>query len=242
MSEPSMPKLSVIIPAFNEEKRIGRTLDQVIAFLRQKSFSSEIIVVDDGSADKTIEVCESILGSFPHKLIRNPENRGKGYVVRQGMLLAEGEFVLFTDADLSTPISEVDRFLVSLAGEYDVVIGSRALEGSQIEVRQNSLRETMGKVFNWCARLISFKGIHDSQCGFKCFTKKAAKDLFSRQKLDGFSFDAEILFLAQKRGYKILETPVVWRNSFQSRVQILRDPVSMFVDLLRIRWIHRGMG
>jgi dolichyl-phosphate beta-glucosyltransferase len=232
-------KLSVVIPAYNEEKRIGQSLEQVVEFLSRQKYSSEIIVADDGSSDKTIETCEKVLKNFPHKLVRNPTNHGKGYVVRQGMMMSEGEYVLFTDADLSTPINEITRFMQFHSDGYDVVIGSRALKDSKIEIRQNWMREAMGKIFNFFARMISFKGIHDSQCGFKCFTKKAAKDLFASQKLEGFSFDVEILYLAQKKGYKIMEAPVLWRNSFQSRVQILSDPLEMFIDLLRIRWLHR---
>jgi dolichyl-phosphate beta-glucosyltransferase len=232
--------LSVVIPAFNEERRIGESLKKIMAFLGAQPYRSEIIVADDGSRDGTVALCENTLKNFSHKIIRNTENHGKGFVVRQGMMLGDGEYLLFTDADLSTPIEEVTGFIAALQQGYDVVIGSRDLETSKVEIHQNLLREGMGKAFNLFARAMSFKGIADSQCGFKCFKREVARDLFGRQKLDGFSFDAEILYLAQKRKYRILEAPVVWRNSFQSRVKLLRDPLNMLIDLMRIRWTHRS--
>ncbi|HOW88524.1 MAG TPA: glycosyltransferase family 2 protein [Candidatus Omnitrophota bacterium] len=230
--------LSVVIPAYNEAERLPQTLDSILGFLKQQSYDSEIVVSDDGSSDQTVQVAEEKLRDFPHQILKTPRNRGKGHAVRQGMLAAKGEYVLFTDADLSTPISEVLRFIAHLLKDQDVVIGSRALPESQVEIHQNFLRETMGKIFNRIARLWAFQGVHDSQCGFKCFRKGVAHDLFSAQKLDGFSFDVEIIYLAQKRGYRILELPVVWRNSPKSRVQVLRDPFLMFRDVLRIRKLH----
>ncbi len=235
--------LSVIVPAYNEANRLGPTLENIKSYLRTQSYSSEILVVDDGSTDSTVDVANSKLAGFPHTLLLNGINKGKGYSVKRGMLAGKGRCLLFTDADLSTPIQECARFLKLMAeGGYDCVIGSRALPGSQIEIRQNFLRELMGKMFNKIARALSFKEIGDSQCGFKCFTQKAARDLFTRQKLKGFSFDAEILFLAQKLGYRVLETPVIWRNSAQSRVRMVSDPLAMFADLVRMRWMHRDLG
>lgn len=235
-------KLSIIIPAYNEALRIAPTIEKIKAFLRAKAYPSEIIVVDDGSSDRTAEIASDQLKDFPHLIIQNERNRGKGYSVKTGMLSAKGLYRLFSDADLSTPIEETDRFLDQLEhGGYDCVIGSRDLPDSRVEIHQNWLREIMGKVFNRLARLFSFRSIHDSQCGFKGFRRDAAQKLFALQKLEGFSFDAEIIFLAQKMGYRILETPVTWRNSSQSRVQIFKDPLAMFVDLMRIRFIHRGL-
>ncbi len=232
------PYLSVVIPAYNEEKRLPQSLAAVIEFLKKQSYESEVIVSDDGSADKTVEVASEILKTVPHKIVTTPENKGKGNAVRQGVLASQGEYVLFTDADLSTPIEEVTRFLAHLAKDQDVVIGSRALPGSQVMIHQNPLRETMGKVFNSIACFFAFKGIHDSQCGFKAFRREAALKLFGLQKLDGFSFDVEIVFLAQKLGLRLLELPVVWRNSAQSRVRVFLDPLLMFWDVLRIRRLH----
>ena len=230
--------LSVVIPAYNEEKRLPQSLGTVLDFLKNQSYESEIIVSDDGSQDRTVALAKELLKEFPHQILVTPQNRGKGHAVRQGMLAAAGEYILFTDADLSTPIEEVSRFLSHLEKDQDVVIGSRALPGSQVEIHQNFLRETMGKIFNQIALLWTFRGIHDSQCGFKCFRRAAARELFNAQKLDGFSFDVEIVYLAQKSGYRLLELPVVWRNSPQSRVQVLRDPFQMFWDVLRIRSLH----
>ncbi len=232
-------ELTVVIPTYNEEKRIGGTLDSVVAFLRAQKYVSEIIIADDGSHDDTYRVIEKHLGNFPYQIVRNTVNHGKGFVVRQGMLLARGKYILFTDADLSTPITEVSRFLEYLREGYDVVIGSRALDDSRVEIHQKPLREFMGKAFNRLACLLVFRGIRDSQCGFKCFRHDAAKEIFSKQRLNGFSFDAEIIFLAQKEGFRIKEEPVIWRNSFQSRVRLVTDPVRMFWDLLKIRWMHR---
>jgi dolichyl-phosphate beta-glucosyltransferase len=211
-----MAHLSVVIPAFNEEKRLPQSLSTVMDFLKKQAYASEIIVSDDGSQDRTVALAKELLKDFPHQVLVTPRNRGKGHAVRQGMLAATGAYVLFTDADLSTPIEEVTKFLVCLEKDQDVVIGSRALPGSQVEIHQNFLRETMGKVFNFIAQLWAFKGVHDSQCGFKCFHREAA----------------------QKLGLRLLELPVIWRNSAQSRVQVLRDPLMMFWDVLRIRSLH----
>jgi dolichyl-phosphate beta-glucosyltransferase len=230
--------LSVVIPAYNEEKRLPQSLKTVLDFLKKQSYRSEIIVSDDGSQDRTVALAKDLLKDFPHQVLVTPQNRGKGHAVRQGVLAATGDYVLFTDADLSTPIEEVVKFLARLEKDQDVVIGSRALPGSQVEIHQNFLRETMGKVFNLIAQLWTFKGVHDSQCGFKCFRREAAQKLFKLQKLDGFSFDVEIVYLAQKLGLRLLELPVIWRNSAQSRVQVLRDPLMMFWDVLRIRRLH----
>jgi dolichyl-phosphate beta-glucosyltransferase len=230
--------LSVVIPAYNEEKRLPQSLAAVMDFLRKQPYASEVIVSDDGSQDRTVALAREWLKDFPHQVLTTPQNRGKGHAVRQGMLAATGDYVLFTDADLSTPIEEVAKFLARLEKDQDVVIGSRALPASQVEIHQNFLREAMGKVFNFIAQVWAFKGIHDSQCGFKCFRREAARKLFSLQKLDGFSFDVEIVYLTQKLGLRLLELPVIWRNSVQSRVQVLRDPLMMFWDVLRIRSLH----
>lgn len=231
--------LSIVIPAYNEALRLGKTLDAITAFLKEQPYTSEIILSDDGSTDATVSIAEKHLQGFEHKILSTPKNRGKGHAVRQGMLAASGEFVFFTDADLSTPIGEVERFLPLLEKGEDLVIGSRTLSGSRIEVRQTLLREMMGKIFNLLARLCAFKEVRDSQCGFKGFRREAAIKIFKEQQLDGFSFDAEIIYLAQKSGMRLLEIPVVWRNSPQSRVCILRDPLRMFLDILKIRKLHR---
>lgn len=230
--------LSVVIPAYNEEKRLPQSLSKVMEFLKQQSYTSEVIISDDGSTDQTVPLAAEILKEVPHRIVTTPQNRGKGHAVRQGVLAAQGEYILFTDADLSTPIEEVTRFLNHLEKDQEVVIGSRALPDSKVMIHQNALRETMGKVFNSIACFFAFKGIHDSQCGFKAFRRESARKLFGLQKLDGFSFDVEIVFLAQKLGLRLLELPVIWRNSAQSRVRVFLDPLLMFWDVLRIRRLH----
>lgn len=232
-------RLSVIIPAYNEEQRIGDSLEQIVRYLRVQPYESEVIVVSDGSCDRTVEITREKLKNFRHKVVEMVINKGKGNAVRWGMLKGEGRYLLFTDADLSTPIEEVDGFMKYLDEGFDAVIGSRSVPSSRVELHQNILREEMGKGFNLLARLFAFRGIHDSQCGFKCFKREAAKFLFENQKIEGFGFDAEILYLAQKKGYRILEAGVTWRNSPKSRVSIWRDPFMMFFDLVRIRWMHR---
>jgi len=232
--------LSVVIPAFNEEKRIGPSLSAALHFLKAQPYSSEVILVDDGSVDDTMGVAQRMLNGFPHRLLKNDVNIGKGSAVKKGVMASSGQYVLFSDADMSTPIEEVNRLLQAMKDGYDLVIGSRALSDSRVEIHQSTLRESMGRIFNLVARFFSFKGIQDSQCGFKCFSRDAAKHLFGRQKIHGFSFDAEILYLAQKKSYRILEMPVLWRNSPQSRVRIMSDSLAMLIDLVKIRWLHRN--
>lgn len=236
-------KLSVIIPAYNEENRIGQTLRSISGYVRAHSLDCEIIVVDDGSADGTAEVVTQEFKAMPGiraRLLMNGANRGKGFSVRRGMLEAEGDLLLFTDADLSTPIEDWDKLKNALDQGCDVAIGSRAVAGSRVEIHQNFIRESMGKIFNRMARVLTFRNISDSQCGFKAFRRAAAYDLFGSARIDGFSFDAEVLFLAQHRGYKVKEVPVTWRNSPASKVAILSDPVKMFWELFLIRILHPG--
>lgn len=232
--------LSVIIPAYNEGKRIQRSLQEIVAYLRRQKYSSEIIVVDDGSQDQTVAIAQNCLKGFPHTILKSENNAGKGEAVRRGMLQGQGHYLLFSDADLSTPIEETEAFLKHLEKDYDVVIGSRSVKGSNVVKHQPFFREVMGKVFNLFARMLAFHHVHDSQCGFKGFSRRSARDLFSRQKLKRFSFDAEIVYLAQRLGYRLLEKPVIWRNSPQSRVSLWQDPLNMFMDLIKIRWLHRG--
>jgi dolichyl-phosphate beta-glucosyltransferase len=228
--------LSIVIPAYNEEKRIGLSLEKVLGYLKTKPFASELIVVDDGSWDRTAEIAGGALeGRLPFRIIRFDSNHGKGYAVKAGVLASAGQVILFTDADLSTPIAEFDRFLPRLDEGYDVVIGSRALPGCDIRVRQAAPREALGRLFNRLVRLSVMKGCPDTQCGFKAFRRAAAMDLFSRLQTKGFSFDVELLLLARKAGYRIAEVPVVWCNSRPSRVRIFRGSWQMLRELQRIR-------
>lgn len=229
--------LSVIIPAYNEEKRLPPTLERISAYLKAKGFTYEILVVDDGSRDRTAQVAEKYKLKEPQvKVLKNPKNMGKGYAVRHGMLKGKGKYLLFTDSDLSTPIEEFDAFLPQLEKGYDVVIGSRALKESVIKVSQPWYRVFMGKTFNLIVRLMFWTRIKDTQCGFKCFTRQAAREVFTRQTVWGFGFDVEVLFIARKLGYKICEYPVEWTNSPDTRVHALKDSVKMFWELLKIRW------
>ncbi len=236
------PFVSVVIPAYNEEKRISATLNRIVEFLRTKPYSAEIIVADDGSLDSTVAVSQAALknAQVSFQVLQIPENRGKGAAVRRGMLAASGEYCLFSDADLSTPIEELDKFLpILIEKKADVVIGSRSAVGANIVEHQPLFREIMGRIFNGVATLFAFRGIRDSQCGFKCFSRAAVDSLFAVQKLDGFSFDVELLFLAQRFQLKIVELPVTWLNSAASKVNVFRDPLLMFWDVMRIRWLHK---
>ncbi len=230
------PRLSVVIPAFNEERRIGTTVERVAAYLAAQPYAAELVVVDDGSTDLTVPRAEAALGGGPpYRLLSRAVNRGKGAAVRDGVLASAGEFILFTDADLSTPVEELDKFWPEVEAGADVVIGSRALAGSDVQVRQAALRETMGKAFNLFVRLLVMTGFPDTQCGFKLFRAGPAKDVFSRTRIDGFSFDVEVLWLCRKLGYRVRQVPVVWRNSPDSRVRLVLSSLEMLRDLWRIR-------
>lgn len=228
--------LSIIIPAYNEEKRLLPTLNKVCAYLSSKNYSYEIIVVDDGSSDNTLKMARNFAGSDKSIIIlTNGQNKGKGYSVRNGMLSANGKYIFFTDADLSTPIEEIDKCLPYLINEYDVVIGSRSMPGSNIIVHQPWYREKMGKIFNFMVNMVLLGGIVDTQCGFKGFKREVATTVFSRCKIDGFSFDVEALYLARKFNFKIKEIPIRWENSALSKVSPIKHSMQMFKDLLEIK-------
>ncbi|MCX7012344.1 MAG: glycosyltransferase family 2 protein [Candidatus Sumerlaeota bacterium] len=233
-SDSQPPFLSVVIPAYNEERRIGATLQAIGAYLDKQTFSSEIVVVDDGSRDQTATVARRARPKA--RLLTNEINHGKGYTVRRGVSEARGEIILFSDADLSTPIEEFDGFLHHFKEGADIVIGSRALPQSRIERHQGRLRETAGRIFNQLLRFAAGLPFHDTQCGFKAFRRPVAREVFARQRVEGWGFDAELIVIAMKRGYRIDEVPVRWVNSPDSRLRIWRDAPRMFLDLLRIRW------
>lgn len=234
-----MRSLSIVVPAYNEQARLPATLERIDQYLAQRGFEdAEIIVVDDGSTDCTAELAARFAAGRPSVVVlRNERNMGKGYSVRRGMLAARCEWVLFTDADLSAPIEELERLERAVeANRADGAIGSRALDRSLIEVHQSWFREQAGRLFNLAVRLFAWLPYRDTQCGFKLFSRQAAQAIFSRQRISGFGFDVEVLFVARKLGYRILEVPVRWRHSEGTKVHLLRDAVRMFLDLLRIRW------
>lgn len=233
--------LSIIIPAYNEEIRLGPTLDDIKLYMDGRGMDYEVIVVDDGSTDGTAGLAKtSELGRIGRlTVVSNEKNMGKGFSVKRGVEKARGEYVLFSDADLSTPISEMEKLLAGLKGGADVAIGSRSSTDSHIVVRQPIFRQTMGKVFNLLVRFILGERISDTQCGFKAFRSHAAKSLFSEMSVAGFAFDAEILFLARKRGLKVVEAGVVWKNSPISKVSPISSSFSMLRDVLKVRIAHR---
>jgi dolichyl-phosphate beta-glucosyltransferase len=234
-----LSSISIVIPAYNEQARLPATLGSVLAYLQARSFSTwEILIVDDGSRDGTAAEVERRHAAEPRiRLLRNPGNRGKGYSVRHGMLEASSEWVLFTDADLSAPIEELDGLLAAVAsGQAAVAIGSRALNRSLIAVHQTVFRETAGRIFNLLMRAATGLPFHDTQCGFKLFRQDAARAVFSRQRIDRWGFDAEALFLARKLGFKVVEIPVRWSHCEGTKVHMFRDSANMFLDLLRVRW------
>ena len=231
------PDLSIVVPTFNEETRIGPALWRISDFLAGYPWRHEIIVVDDGSTDGTISLVESLAGEMDAlRILVNDTNRGKGFSVRKGFMNARGKTLIFSDADLSTPIEELVGMWGYLREGFQVVIGSRALEGSRILVRQARHREAMGKMFNILVRILTPLGFRDTQCGFKCFQKKAALDICGLMTVDGFSFDVEMLLIAGKLGYRIKEVPVQWSNSQESRVGLVTGSWRMLADLVRIGW------
>ena len=231
-------QLSIVVPAFNEEQRLSKSLQSIQAYLKARSLRAEVLVVDDGSTDATAKVVEVSRTDFPElRLISNGRNHGKGFSVRHGMLEARGEFALFTDADLSAPIEEADKLLAVLRdGAYDGAIGSRAVDRSLIEVHQPAFRERAGIIFNRIVRWITGLPFQDTQCGFKAFRRERARAIFEQQRTEGFGFDPEILFLARRKRLRIAEVPVRWAHNPASKVNMFGDSVRMFVDLLAIRW------
>jgi glycosyltransferase involved in cell wall biosynthesis len=223
-----------VIPAYNEARRLPGSLEQILAYLDRQPFSAEVIVVDDGSDDDTVAVVERFQTKHPDvRLIRNP-HRGKGGAVQTGMLAAQGSYRFLCDADLSMPIRELAKFLPPALNGYDIAIGSREATGAR-RVAEPGYRHLMGRVFNWVVKVFAVHGFEDTQAGFKCFTAEAAQNVFARQTMDGFGFDVEVLFIAQKRGYDIVEVPIEWHYKASSRVDPVRDTMRMFRDVLRVR-------
>ena len=230
--------LSIVIPAYNEERRLPKTLDAIIAYLRIRAYQAEIIVVDDGSTDGTAGIVSAYRQKFPGlRVVSNERNRGKGFSVRHGMLEARGEIALFSDADLSTPIEEADKLIAAVRDQgYDAAIGSRAVDRTLIEVHQSKIRERAGMFFNRLVRWIMGIEFSDTQCGFKAFRRGRARILFEQQRIERFGFDPEVLFLAKRHGLRVAEVPVRWSHDAATKVNVLADGIRMFFELLWIRW------
>jgi dolichyl-phosphate beta-glucosyltransferase len=230
------PDLSIVIPAYNEEARLGRTLDDYLAYCSRSRRRVELIVVDDGSLDRTSVVVNSCAASHPEvRLIRLAENQGKGQAVRSGVVNAKGRRILFADADGATPLSEVERLEAALDAGAHVAIGSRALADHSVKVNARFYRRVIGRAFHRMVELLTVSGVKDTQCGFKLFTGSVAHDLFSRMRVRGFSFDVEVLMMAQRRGYTIAEVPVNWTHQPGSKVNLVTDSARMLRDLFVIR-------
>lgn len=226
----------MIIPAYNEETRLPKTLERLAEYFSTQTYSWCVVVVSDGSKDRTGEVVLSFAEKHPEfSLIDSQPNRGKGYAIRRGMLQIEAEMLLLSDADLAAPIEEIEKLIPAIEAGADVAIGSRPLKESRLEIRQPKYREYAGRAFNKAVQLLAVKGIQDTQCGFKLFPNAIAKDVFSRCKLDGFSYDFEALMIARDLGYNIAEIPIRWSHQEGSKVNFLRDGTRMLVDLVKLR-------
>jgi dolichyl-phosphate beta-glucosyltransferase len=229
--------LSVIVPAYNEEKRLLRTVKAISDYLSRQKYDWEIIVVSDGSQDKTVEIACSLKPEINNlRIIDNKDNHGKGYVVRQGFLEGTGDYRLFTDADNSTDIKYFERMIPEFEKGYDFVIGSRDIKGAVLDPPQPWLRQRIGDVFNLMVQVVvGLWGLWDTQCGFKGITRELAEDVLPECKIDRWAFDPEMLIIAKKKGYKIKEIPITWKNDLQSKVK-MKHTIRMALDLFRIRW------
>jgi len=232
-----MTKYSIIIPAYNEGARLGATLDRVLNYIGVQGWDAEVIVVNDGSRDQTAELVRASAQTHPQlRLIENPGNRGKGYSVRNGMLNAAGEILLFSDADLSSPIEEANKLFAPIEAGADIAIGSRWLQPEMQTHRQSLLRQFYGRLFNLALRILLGLNFKDTQCGFKAFTRAAAQEIFPLQRIERWGFDPELLYLARRAGLKVQEVPVAWAHVEGTRLSPLRDGLRMFGEVLKIRW------
>jgi len=231
------PQYSIVIPAYNESARIGRALTEVLRTLDERGWNAEVLVVNDGSTDNTAAIVESFVARDARvRLLENGTNRGKGYSVRNGLLHGSGNIVMFTDADLSSPMPEAERLFDAIRDGADVAIGSRWLEVSRQTIHQPLYRQFFGRCFNMVTRMIMRLPFADTQCGFKAFRRSAAQTIFQLQRIERWGFDPEILFIALKRGYRIREVPVTWGHDERSRISYLRDGIKMLEELVYVRW------
>jgi len=233
----TVPELSIVIPSYNEELRLPATLERIAAYIAVSWRSTEVLVVDDGSNDRTAAVAEEFREKIPSlRVVSNGVNRGKGFSVKHGTQEARGNIVLFTDADLSAPIEEADKLLNALEDNFDVAIGSRAMDRSLISVHESAFREFAGIIFNKIVRIILRLPFVDTQCGFKAFRRERCRIIFEQQRIERFGFDPELLYLARHHGLRAVEIPVRWAHSPATKVNMLRDSVQMFIDVFTIRW------
>lgn len=236
---PDQPRsrYSIIIPAYNESARVGATLERVLAYATEQGWDAEVIAVDDGSRDNTAEVVRRIAQHDTRlRLLQNPGNRGKGYSIRNGMLHGQGEILLFSDADLSSPIEEANKLFAAIAGGADIAIGSRWLRSNLQTQRQPIYRQFFGRIFNLMLRITLGLNFSDTQCGFKAFTRQAAQIIFPLQTIERWGFDPELLYMARKFGLKVAEIPVAWAHCGGTRINPMRDAPQMFGEMLKIRW------
>ena len=230
-------KYSIIIPAYNEAARLGATLERVLEYIRIQHWDVEVIVVNDGSRDNTAELVRDFASTNPVlRLLENPGNHGKGYSVRNGMLHAHGEILLFSDADLSSPIEEAPKLFAAIESGADVAIGSRWLQPELQKQRQSALRQVYGRIFNLALRVLLGLKFKDTQCGFKAFTRSSALAIFPLQKIERWGFDPELLYLARRKKLRVTEVPVEWSHQEGTRISPLRDGLRMFTEALKVRW------
>jgi dolichyl-phosphate beta-glucosyltransferase len=231
------PELSIVVPCYNEEERLPRTVEQIERYFAGKPISYELILVDDGSTDGTRQIQDAAAERNPSVRVEAlPRNRGKGRALAEGVAASKGAEILVTDADLSTPIEEIEKLRVALTSGAGVAIGSRSVKGSRVEISQPAYRVLMGKVFNLLVQAVLLPGIWDTQCGFKLFRADVAHEVFAGLTTDGFAYDPEVLYLAKKRGVKIAEVPVIWRNSTPTKVMPIKSSFDMFKHVVKVRF------
>lgn len=228
------PFLSIVIPAYNEENRLPNTLEQVFHFLEKQPFASEILVVENGSNDRTFEIAQKFADKYQNMHVLRSEQRGKGLAIQRGVMAAVGEYVFMCDADLSMPVEEINKFIPPRLKDVDIAIASREAPGS-VRYNEPYYRHFTGRVFNTLIRLLVLPGLQDTQCGFKCIRAQVARDIFPYQTLTGWAFDVELLYIARLHGYRIVEIPIDWYFNADSKISVVRDSLRMFLDLLRIR-------
>lgn len=228
------PLLSIIMPAYNEQDRLPQSLEKIAAFVSDQPYGIELVIINNNSSDSTQEIAEAFAAEHDYTVVLQQPIQGKGAAVRMGMLTAIGDYLFICDADLSMPIEEVNKFLPPQLDAYDVAIGTREGPGAQ-RFDEPEYRHIMGRVFNLIVRVLAVPKIQDTQCGFKSFTRAAARDVFARQTIDGFGFDVEILYIALRQGYIVKEVPITWYHIPGSKVNPIRDTINMFTEVLRVR-------